>query len=82
MIKAGVPNKKLLFVLNHIGSSAESEIAQEYLKDTGYSYLPIVLPEKVSFRSIQNEGKAITEIFYKSLRKQAKKLIESILDYV
>ena len=59
-----------------------SEIAQEYLKDTGYFYLPIVLPEKVSFRSIQNEGKAISEIFYKSLRKQAKKLIESILDYV
>ena len=80
--KAGIPTKKLLFVLNHIGSPAEGEIAQEYLKDTTYSYLPISLPEKVSFRSIQNEGKAITEITYKTLRKQSKKLIESILDYV
>ena len=80
--KAGINKKKLLFVLNHIGSPAESEIAQEYLQETGYSYLPIALPEKVSFRSIQNEGKSITEITYKTLRKQAKKLIESILDYV
>ena len=82
LVKAGINKKKLLFVLNHIGSPAESEIAQEYLKDTGYSYLPIALPEKVSFRSIQNEGKAITQISYKTLRRKVKKLVESILDYV
>jgi len=80
--KAGTPSKKLLFVLNHIGSPAESEIAFDYLKDTDYSYLPIALPEKVSFRSIQNEGKAITQITYKTLRRKVKKLIESILDHV
>ena len=80
--KAGTPSKKLLFVLNHIGSPAESEIAFDYLKDTDYSYLPIALPEKVSFRSIQNEGKAITQITYKTLRRKVKKLIESILDNV
>ena len=80
--KAGIPNKKLLFILNHIGSPAESEIAFDYLKETGYSYLPIALPEKVSFRSIQNEGKAITEVTYKTLRRKVKKLIENILDYV
>ena len=82
LVKAKINKQKLLFILNHIGSSAESEIAQEYLKDTGYSYLPIALPEKVSFRSIQNEGKAITQISYKTLRRKVKKLIESILDYV
>lgn len=80
--KAGIPPKKLLFVLNHIGSLAEEEIAQEYLKETSYSYLPIALLEKVSFRSIQNEGKAITQISYKTLRRKVKKLIESMLDYV
>jgi len=82
LVKAKIDKKKLLFVLNHIGSQAEAEIVQEYLQETGYSYLPIALPEKVSFRSIQNEGKAITEISYKTLRKQAQKLVESILDYV
>jgi len=82
LVKAKINNKKLLFILNHIGSKAEAEIAQDYLKETNYSYLPIVLPEKVSFRSIQNEGKSITEIPYKALKDQAKKLIESILDYV
>ncbi|RHZ35940.1 ParA family protein [endosymbiont GvMRE of Glomus versiforme] len=82
LVKAGVSKKKLLFVLNRIGSKAEGEIAQGYLKDTGYFYLPISLPEKVSFRSVQNEGKAITEIPYKTLRKQTKKLVEGILDYI
>ena len=82
LVKAKINKKKLLFVLNHIGSKAESEIAQEYLKETGYSYLPIALPEKVSFRSIQNEGKSITQISYKTLRRKVKKLVEGILDYV
>lgn len=82
LIKAKIDKNKLLFVLNHIGSQAEAEIAQEYLQETGYSYLPIALPEKVSFRSIQNEGKAITQISYKTLRRKVKKLVESILDYV
>jgi chromosome partitioning protein len=80
--QAGISKKKLLFILNHVGSKAEEEISKEYLQETGYSYLPVALPEKVSFRSIQNEGKAITEISYKTLQKQAKKLVESILDYV
>ena len=80
--KTGIPTKKLLFLLNHVGSPAEAEIAQEYLKATSYSCLPIALPEKVSFRSIQNEGKAITQISYKTLRRKVKKLIESILDYI
>jgi chromosome partitioning protein len=82
LVKAGIPKKKLLFILNHIGSKAEAEIAQEYLKDTGYAYLPIALLEKVSFRQIQNEGKSITEINFKTLRKQTKALIENILEYI
>jgi chromosome partitioning protein len=80
--QAGIDKKKLLFVLNHIGSSAEEEIAKEYLQETNYPYLPIALPEKVSFRSIQNEGKAITQITYKTLRRRVIKLVESILDHV
>lgn len=82
LVKLGIKKEKLLFVLNHIGSKAEKEVATDYLKDTGYSYLPIALPERVSFRSIQDEGKAITEVSYKNLRKEAQKLIESILEYI
>ena len=80
--QAKIPQQKLLFILNRVGSKAEEEIAQEYLQETGYSCLSFALPEKISFRSVQNEGKAITEISYKTLRKHTKQLIESILDYV
>jgi hypothetical protein len=69
-------------LLNHIGSKAEEEVAKDYLQDTNYTCLPIALPEKVSFRQVQNEGKAITEVTYQSLRHEAKKLIESILEYI
>ena len=80
--KEGIPTKKLLFILNHVGSKAEAEIGKEYLQEAGYSCLAVVLPEKVSFRLVQNEGKSITEVSYRALRKQTKKLVESILDYV
>lgn len=82
LVKAGVKKKKLLFALNHIGSKTEEEIAKEYLKEAGYTFLPVALLEKVSFRSIQNEGKAITEISYKTLWKQTRKLVDSILEYL
>jgi len=82
LVQAKISKKKLLFILNHIGSKSEEEVGKEYLKETGYSYLPIPLLEKVSFRSIQNEGKSITEVNFKTLRKQTKSLIESILDYI
>lgn len=82
LVQAGISKKKLLFILNHIGSKSEEEAGKEYLKETGYSYLPIALYEKISFRQIQDEGKSISEVNFKTLRKQTKYLIESILDYI
>lgn len=80
--KAGIPSKKLLFILNHIGSKTEEEIARDYLKETGYNFSPISLYEKVSYRQTQNEGKSISEISYKELRKKSKDLVASILDHL
>ena len=80
--KAGINKQKLLFILNHIGSKTEEEIAHDYLKETGYNFSPISLYEKVSYRQTQNEGKSISEISYKELRKKAKDLVASILDHL
>jgi hypothetical protein len=70
LVKTGINKKKLLFVLNHIGSKTEEELARDYLKETGYNFSPIALYEKVSYRQTQNEGKSISEISYKELRKK------------
>jgi len=39
LIKAGVPKKKLLFVLNRVATPAEEVAAREYLTKAGYSVL-------------------------------------------
>ncbi|CAG8731538.1 4165_t:CDS:2, partial [Racocetra fulgida] len=70
--KAGIPPKKLLFALTRLSTLKEAEAIKEYLRDTNYSYTTNYLPEKTSYKQIQNEGKSITEVSYKSLQKQAR----------
>lgn len=77
-----INKNKLLFVLTRLSTKAEAEAAQEYLKVSGYHYSPIALYEKASYRQTQNEGKAITETKYKTLKKQAQQLVNSFLSYL
>ena len=80
--EAGIPQKKLLLVLNRLATSAEAAAAQEYCQASGYNYSSIVLYEKASYRQAQNEGKSITEVNYKSLRQKARSLIINLLEYI
>ncbi|CAG8810969.1 25948_t:CDS:2, partial [Gigaspora margarita] len=48
-----------------------------YLELTNYHCLPYALYARASYRQAQNEGKSISEISYKSLRKQVKKLLDN-----
>jgi len=80
--KAGIPPKKLLFVLTRLSTPAEAKAIQEYLKNTGYACSPWYLMEKASYKQVQNEGKGITQTKYKGLAKQAKELVSSLLDYL
>jgi chromosome partitioning protein len=75
----GIKKDKLLFVLNHLSTPAEVLATQEYLTESGYPFAPFYLTEKASYRQAQSEGKAITEINYSSLKKQAQKLVDSLL---
>jgi len=80
--KAGIPTKKLLFVLTRLSTPAEAKAIQEYLTNTGYAYSPDYLMEKASYKQIQNEGKSITETKYLNLSKQARQVINSLLDHL
>ena len=82
LTKAGIPKKKLLFILSRISTKAEALASQQYLKETGYNYCPVALYEKVSYRQAQNEGETIIKTPYKSLQKQAQELIKSLLKYL
>ena len=80
--KAGIKKKKLLFALTRLSTPKEAEAIKEYLKDTDYSFTTNYLLEKTSYKQVQNEGKSISEVNYKSLKKQAKELVNEILNYL
>jgi chromosome partitioning protein len=80
--KAGISKKKLLLVLTRLSTNKEAEAIKEYLKDTDYSFTTSYLIEKTSYKQIQNEGKSIGEVNYKTLRKQVQKLVNEILNYL
>ena len=82
LVQAGVSKKKLLFVLNRFGTQAEIKAVKEYLKGGGYSFCETYLLEKPSYRQAQNEGRAITEVFYPKLAQQIEELIKEILKYL
>jgi len=75
----GINKDKLLFVLNHLSTPGEVLATQEYLQESTYSFIPVYLYERASYRQAQNEGKSILEVNYPSLKKQAQKLINSLL---
>jgi chromosome partitioning protein len=82
LVKAGISPRKLIFALNHIGTEPEAEAARAYIEEAGYEVLPGYLPERPAYRQAQNEGLAITETRYASLKKHADTLIQALIDRV
>ena len=80
LVKQGISPKKLILLLNNLITPAEEKATRTYLKLTKYHCLPYALYARASYRQAQNEGKSISEISYQSLSKQAKKLLDSILE--
>lgn len=77
--KVVINEQKLLFVPFRLSTPTEFQLIQEYLKQTGYNCSPFYVMERTSYKQIQNEGKSISEVSYKSLKKQARELVDSIL---
>jgi chromosome partitioning protein len=82
LVKAGIPTTKLVFALNHIGTDSEADAARSYIIEAGYNVLPGYLPERPAYRLAQNEGLAVTETRFASLKKQADTLIQALIDRV
>jgi chromosome partitioning protein len=80
LVKHGIPKSKLIFALNHIGNKNEEMAAREFINSSGYSVLLGCLQERPSYRQAQNEGKAVTEIQYKSLKEKANEILQSIIN--
>jgi chromosome partitioning protein len=78
---ASIPEEKIVFALCRVGDrDNEIEEARTYIKKAGYAVLKGSLPEKTAFRRASDEGKAITEVSYLSLRLRAEELAQGIID--
>jgi chromosome partitioning protein len=82
LVKAGIPPGRLIFALNHIGTDNEADAARAYLKEAGYDALSGFLHERPAYRIAQNEGYAITETRFASLKGRADTLIQALIDRV
>ena len=82
LVRLGVPQSRLIFALNHIGTESEAEAARAFITEAGYSVLPGYLPERPAYRLAQNEGHAVTETRFPGLKERADALIQSLIDKV
>lgn len=78
--KAKIPTSKIVFALVRVTTPAEIEEAREFIEDAGYQVLTGALVEKPAYRQAQNDGLAVTEARFPSLKQKADVLMQSMVD--
>ena len=79
----GIPAEKILFALCRVGDREnEIEEARTYIIRAGYACADGSLPEKTGYRRASDEGKALSEVTYPSLKEKAEELAQSIIDHI
>lgn len=79
LVKEKIDKKKLVFILNRIGTDSEERDCRNYIEQAGYCVLKGYLPEKPAYRHAQNIGNSITETKYVTLNKRAEEIIQSLV---
>lgn len=81
--KAGIAASRVAFVLSRVGDSdAELDEARAYIDQGGYHCLKTTLPEKTAYRRASDEGRALTETRFASLKARADALVQEVVDLV
>lgn len=81
LLKGGIAASRVVFALC-ITSDSTREIAgaREYLGQTPYTVLAGEIPFRAAFKTAMDQGKAITETSFPTLRKRAEAMAQSIID--
>ncbi len=83
LVKHGVSRGKIVFALCKVGDSIpEVQDARSYLQRAGYEILPGDLPEKTAYRRASDEGRALTETRFPSLKERAEELAQAIVNRI
>ncbi len=81
LVGQGIPREKLVFAFCRVGES-DNELSESlsYITQAGYSALPAVLPERTAYRRATDEGKALTECTFPTLKQKADDVAQAIID--
>ena len=77
LVAGGIAKERIVTALCRVESPSEIDFARNYLKEAGVTALKGVLRDMPTFRTLQNEGKAVIEAGGK-LKEEANELIGSI----
>ena len=83
LLKEGNAPEKIAFALCITSDSArEIDGAREYLSQTPYKVLDGAIPFRAAFKTAMDQGKALTETSFPTLRKKADAMAQNIIDAV
>ena len=60
----------------------EIDEAQAYIRKAGYGCLKGSLPEKTGYRRASDEGRAVSEVTFPTLKERAEKVAQSVIDRI
>ena len=79
LVGAGIAVERIAIALCRVGDRPrEIEEAREYVADAGYLVLSGSLPERTAYRRIADQGGALTEVLFPTLRERAEELAAAI----
>lgn len=79
LVEAGITPERIAFALCRVGDrEKEIEEARAYIGKAGYTVLSGSIPEKTAFRRAADEGRALSEVLFPTLRTRAEELASAI----
>ena len=81
LVGQGISRDRLVFAFCRVGESeVELNESQSYVTEAGYVFLPTALPERTAYRRAADEGRALTECSFPTLRRKADSVAQAIID--
>lgn len=82
LIKKGIAQDKIVFIVAKSPSDSEGIKAQETIKAWGFCVLNSVIPFKTSYGNALDQGRSLSETPFKSLNAIAKSMTEEVHDFI
>ena len=81
LVNAKISIDKIIFALCRVGDREnEIEEARSYIRKAGYNTVAGSIPEKTAYRQASDNGRALSEVTFPSLRQRAEQVVQGIID--